>query len=168
MTGPRYVEVPADRMLGLLTEIGEAVTARGGAWSTGREGREVVVTIQPPGAGAVVKVYTTLAIAADQLRDCGEDAIRIAVVSVGPNPRGLAPSVKVLRTAPRDAGDRVQCLLDRVRDRVREQYRVAQHVPPCPRCGAPMAIRESVHGPFYGCTGYPNCREIKTVPRDHG
>ena len=35
----------------------------------------------------------------------------------------------------------------------------------CPRCGRPMALRTARHGThtgeqFYGCTGYPDCRQI--------
>ncbi len=28
----------------------------------------------------------------------------------------------------------------------------------CPECGLPMKLRQSKFGPFYGCTGYPECR----------
>jgi len=27
----------------------------------------------------------------------------------------------------------------------------------CPDCGALMVLRKSQHGPFYGCTCWPNC-----------
>jgi len=33
----------------------------------------------------------------------------------------------------------------------------------CPRCGAPLKLRSGVHGEFYGCTGYPNCRGTLSV-----
>lgn len=29
---------------------------------------------------------------------------------------------------------------------------------PCPECGARMVLRNSVHGPFYGCRSYPRCQ----------
>lgn len=29
---------------------------------------------------------------------------------------------------------------------------------PCPDCGAPMRLRHSKHGLFFGCSNYPNCR----------
>lgn len=28
----------------------------------------------------------------------------------------------------------------------------------CPKCGKPMVKRSGVNGPFYGCTGYPDCK----------
>jgi DNA topoisomerase-1 len=34
----------------------------------------------------------------------------------------------------------------------------------CPKCGKPMALRQSARGPFLGCTGYPKCRS--TMPVD--
>ena len=32
-----------------------------------------------------------------------------------------------------------------------------EHGPPCPRCGAKLALRESEYGPFWGCSTYPQC-----------
>lgn len=29
---------------------------------------------------------------------------------------------------------------------------------PCPDCGAAMVLRDSIHGPFYGCKNYPRCK----------
>lgn len=36
-------------------------------------------------------------------------------------------------------------------------------VPTCDRCGKPMVRRESARGPFYGCSGYPRCRNIQSI-----
>ncbi len=33
----------------------------------------------------------------------------------------------------------------------------------CPKCGKPLALRRSVYGQFWGCTGYPNCRHIEKL-----
>jgi DNA topoisomerase-1 len=30
----------------------------------------------------------------------------------------------------------------------------------CPKCGKPMVARQSQYGAFWGCSGYPRCREI--------
>ncbi|MBN1312031.1 MAG: DUF2726 domain-containing protein [Anaerolineae bacterium] len=46
---------------------------------------------------------------------------------------------------------------------------VAQSSPPnCPRCGVPMKLRTATKGvnagqQFYGCTNYPDCREIVRI-----
>jgi len=38
--------------------------------------------------------------------------------------------------------------------------------PKCNKCGKPMVLRTSAHGPFWGCTGYPNCKNA--VPDKDG
>jgi DNA topoisomerase-1 len=47
-------------------------------------------------------------------------------------------------------------------------------IPPCEKCGKPMALKRSRFGPFYGCTGYPECRNTRRIgpaaapPKDTG
>jgi len=47
-------------------------------------------------------------------------------------------------------------------------------VAPCEKCGRPMALKRSRFGVFYGCTGYPECKNIRKIgpraepPRDTG
>jgi DNA topoisomerase-1 len=31
-----------------------------------------------------------------------------------------------------------------------------------------MAVRRGRFGPFLGCTGYPECKGIKKIPKDKG
>jgi len=38
----------------------------------------------------------------------------------------------------------------------------------CDKCGKPMAVRRGRYGPFVGCTGYPECRNIKRLPKGGG
>ncbi|HWM89486.1 MAG TPA: type I DNA topoisomerase [Thermoanaerobaculia bacterium] len=41
-----------------------------------------------------------------------------------------------------------------------------EEIPPCEECGRPMALKRSRFGTFYGCTGYPECKNIrKTGPK---
>jgi DNA topoisomerase-1 len=35
--------------------------------------------------------------------------------------------------------------------------------PPCEKCGKPMALRRSRFGTFLGCTGYPECKNIRKL-----
>ncbi len=35
--------------------------------------------------------------------------------------------------------------------------------PTCPRCGRPMVRRSGPHGPFYGCSSFPVCRETRAL-----
>lgn len=36
----------------------------------------------------------------------------------------------------------------------------------CPDCGEPMKMRTSKHGPFYGCSTYPDCRGTVSCGKD--
>ncbi len=36
-----------------------------------------------------------------------------------------------------------------------------EEIPPCEKCGRPMALRRSRFGIFYGCTGYPECKNLR-------
>ena len=36
----------------------------------------------------------------------------------------------------------------------------------CDICGKPMTLRRGRFGPFLGCTGYPDCKNIKRLPKD--
>lgn len=159
--GPRYVEVPAERLLGALEAIRAGVEGKGGRFVKRREGREVVVDLVPPGGRAQATVYTTLAEGAEAVRECGEDAVRLFVsVNMPEGPRPLEEMQKILRTAPKGAEDRVQTFLDRLTEELREAYWRARHVPSCPKCGAAMATRATKAKParqFHGCIRYPTC-----------
>ncbi len=36
---------------------------------------------------------------------------------------------------------------------------------PCPECGAELVIRSGRHGPFLGCSRYPECQHIRPLKR---
>lgn len=166
--GPRYVEIPADRLLGLLRDIGAKVTAKGGAIVEGTMGREVVVDLFPPHGRTSVRIFTSLASGADAARDCGEDAVRIVLgTTVDGRWRPLGESEKILRTAPRDASDRVGVFLERLKERARGVYLEALNTPACPACGRAMGIREArANGSrFWGCCAFPECRGTRPVAR---
>lgn len=42
----------------------------------------------------------------------------------------------------------------------------AGEVPTCSRCGRPMVRKSSRWGDFWGCTGYPQCRQTKSITSD--
>jgi len=33
-------------------------------------------------------------------------------------------------------------------------------------CGKPMAVKRGRYGQFLGCTGYPECKNIKKIPKN--
>jgi hypothetical protein len=153
----RYVEIPAARLEAELEAIGEAVASRGGSWAWGVQGRERVFHLEVPGGAAKVLIFTSLAIGDSAVRGCGKDAIRLFLMAGG---RPVAKPRKVLRTAPPRIPDRVSYFLNRLREYIRDAYRDALRVRPCPRCGSPMVPREGPHGSFLGCASYPECKEV--------
>ncbi len=34
---------------------------------------------------------------------------------------------------------------------------------PCPQCGAELVIRSGKHGPFLGCSRYPECDYVRPL-----
>lgn len=40
---------------------------------------------------------------------------------------------------------------------------VTKEPPICDKCGKPMKLRNGKYGQFYGCTGYPNCKNTKKL-----
>lgn len=41
----------------------------------------------------------------------------------------------------------------------------AEEIPACELCGKDMALKKGRFGPFYGCTGYPECRNIRKIAK---
>lgn len=157
----RFVEVPADRLQDSLDVIGNLVEARGGsaAWTVSGRERVWELTLPPNGIARIIRVFTSMAVGAAVVRDCGKDAVRVVVgFHDGDRFRPLEKGQKILRTAPRDAEDRVAVFLERLRDQLRKAWVRAQKVRTCPKCGKPMAERKGRNGPFMGCTAYPECR----------
>lgn len=166
MSGPRFVQVPADRLLAELREIGARVTEKGGRLVEGVQGREIVVDVVPPGGRALVRVFTSLAAGASAVRGCGDDAVRLVIGADTPEGfRPLEKGQKILRTAPQKAEDRVAVFLERLREELRGAYSRARKVPSCPLCGRPMGLRSTKDKTrqFFSCIGYPSCKGAMSV-----
>lgn len=172
MEATRYVEVPADALMGRLQGIGAKVVERGGTYTEGVMGREVYVDLQPAGSKVTVRVYTSLSRGADAVRGCGEDAVRLVIGHWGKGREGprfwdLAPGRRIFRTAPTQLvlEERVKVFLDRFEDALRDAYRVAKDWHRCHACGCPMVERQNkARGTsFMGCTAYPDCRATAPV-----
>ena len=162
----RFVSVPSDRFLACLRAIGEAVVAKGGIYTEGVHGREIYVDIKPPKTVVFVRLYTSIAEGSEEVRDCGDDAVRYFIAhrnAATGKMWPLGPSTKVLRTAPRAHVDRAGFFLERLKDAIRVAYTKAIHAPVCVRCGQAMKLRMSKGGSFYGCTDYPVCKSTKMI-----
>ena len=171
MARTRFVEITAAALLAALRTVCEKVAAAGGSFEETTHGREVVFDLHHhSGAPSVVRVYTTLTQGADVLRACDSDAMRVVIgVEQDGRFRPLGKTRKILRTAPNNIhpDDRPGVCIDRLVAAVREAYSDVRSVPPCPDCGAPMALRKPKKGqtfkPFYGCVNYPRCRATKAA-----
>ena len=51
----------------------------------------------------------------------------------------------------------------RVEAKREHRQSVDEDAPKCPLCGAPMKLRHSSRGDFWGCTAYPTCRGTRPV-----
>lgn len=161
----RYVAITAAVLLGALRSIGEKIAAVGGTVREGLQGREVVFDLTPPGSPAFVRIYTSLANGAADVRDCGEDAVRLVIMAtVDERDKPLSQSQRIYRTAPQGLTEegRQAAFVTRLTDALREKYREARTIPRCPDCGAPLALREPKKegrqfAPFLGCVRYPKC-----------
>jgi hypothetical protein len=169
-----FVHIPADRFLTKLDEIGQKITAKGGRYvKEEKRGSEIVYEIALPPSEArsefvVLKIYTSITSGAHEVRDSGEDAIRIATGSISTGEfKRIKDTITVKRTAPNGIGDRVGAFLERFTLTLRDAYRFAQTIPLC-ECGHHMARRESRGGggevkAFWGCTTYPACKKTKNI-----
>lgn len=41
----------------------------------------------------------------------------------------------------------------------------AEEIPPCENCGKAMTLKKGRFGSFYGCTGYPECKNIRKIAK---
>ncbi len=163
--GKRFVEIPADRLTGLLEQIGGKVKhADLGSWSWHVAGRERVFDLVLFPKFGVVRIYTSLSIGGARARACGKDAVRVVVGAMnGDEFVPIESGQKILRTAPQGEVDRVAVFLNRLKVQIRQAYKRAAVVRYCPECGSLMRYRKGKYGPFYGCTSYPDCKHIDEV-----
>lgn len=66
------------------------------------------------------------------------------------------PSSPVSSPSPENATDNGQTTKDEA------------EVPPCELCGREMALKKGRFGAFYGCTGYPECKNIRKIDKKSG
>jgi hypothetical protein len=156
--GSKFIDVPAAALLATLSVICEKVTKAGGSCKQGKSGREVTFDVTPPNTPVFLRVYTSLGVGDDSVRDCGKDAVRLTVGSlIDGKYHPLAKSRRIYRTAPKGDHDaRVQAFLDRLTQALRDGYKTAKDQPICRVCENPFQIKENktTGNKFWGCTGY--------------
>jgi predicted RNA-binding Zn-ribbon protein involved in translation (DUF1610 family) len=73
-----------------------------------------------------------------------------------------------LTTHLRQAMAQKKPTLSRSEDKIQQAASEAAAVPPCPRCGAPMVLRQAKRGArkgeeFWGCPNFPKCRGTRDL-----
>ena len=96
-------------------------------------------------------VYVNSSIGEEQVaQDTGDNSIRVWVEYDG------KPLKKSQHWTTRVPGWQ-----DRLIDQIRKAFKIIDDIeynPPCPKCGGAMQLRAGVHGKFYGCLKFPDCR----------
>jgi len=138
----------ASELVRMLEVAGFLFQDRGNPWTEELSATRVIHTRMK------IMIYTTITggprvgsrVTPDNLevRRNGQDAIRIAVVSMGGTPRGLLKLTRINRTGTREA------ITARTLDRLRDAWTQAREIPIC-SCGAPKFIAKS---------GAPTCSDL--------
>lgn len=161
-----FVSVPKDRLLAAIDAMGFPTTQT-------VQGRELVVDIHLPECMNVVRVYTSLTVGADAVRDAGDDAVRLVVGTYSGMYKKFFPTkagVTLKRTAPRAETEdrRVMAWIARFSTSLNHVIEIAERHKslPCPRCLSPMVqrVRSKDKKPFLGCANFPNCKFCCDVP----
>lgn len=156
----RFVDVPSARILEAIKSVGYDVQFE-------TAGSEVVARLRPDDLPYSVRIFTTVSTIpggmSKQVRECGQDAVRLLLVLDSGQFTYLvaAPAEKILRTAPNDVrGEewRVRTFCERLRGRIEALIQKARTIPTCPTCAKPMMVRSSRGSDFFGCSRYPECR----------
>lgn len=127
----RYVEIDRGRMETFLQGMGFTEMFV----EPSRYERELIyVRCHDKDPKLVIKVYTSIASSSSVARERGADAIRVVLVGSSPGvlSAGIWKGTKILRTGT------VAGVFERIRERAREAYAVANRVrlaPHCKECG---------------------------------
>lgn len=166
--GTKFFAVNTHNFLVTLRRIGKKIEKAGGGFGEMIVGQEkVFVYYLPEPHKTTVRIFTSIN-SQNQLRDLGDDAIRIVVGAVLKDRFVPFSTTRVFRTAPKgDEKTREKAFLNRVTEKLRDAYKAARAVPVCPKCGNPMKKREPKRNqnfqPFFGCVQFPECNGTKQI-----
>ena len=79
------------------------------------------------------------------------------------------PVIQVIRRAkrPQELCINPECETKKIGDaesrKEAEQVESGKIEKKCPKCGKNLALRRSVYGSFYGCSGYPKCKYTENI-----
>ena len=107
------------------------------------------------GKNVCIRVYTS--VVGSSSRDCGKDALRVAVF-------GRNHDKVVLRSGSKRV-NRIGTWKKNLQARIDELSEKKYNVVKCPCCGSLMTCRKSKKGGnlFWGCSSYPKCNKILSI-----
>jgi hypothetical protein len=164
----KFFSVNPHNFLVTLRRIGRKIEKAGGGYGEMLVGQEKVITYYLPKPHKTnVKIFTSIN-SNGEIRDCGEDAIRIVVGTALEDRFVPFSTTRIFRTAPQGTEEqREKAFLNRITEKLRSAYKEALSIPTCPKCQNPMKKREPKRNqnfkPFWGCVQFPECRATQQI-----
>ena len=62
--------------------------------------------------------------------------------------------------------DGILQIKDEITAIIDEERKIVEEAGVCEKCGRPFEIKTGRFGKFLACTGYPECKTIKAIPKD--
>lgn len=117
--------------------------------------RELVYEAKSENDSFILRVYSSLDKRTGQARDKGSDAIRTVVLHADSG----RPVLKEKRT------NRIKTWCKNLRKKIDSLKNRQEEIEFCSKCGSIMVIRanKKTGNKFYGCTGYPDCKNTKSL-----
>jgi len=102
-----------------------------------------------------MRIYSSLDKRTGEARDKGSDAIRLVVLHT----ESERPVVTEKRT------NRIKTWKKNLKKKINNVAQNSGNIETCDNCGSVMVIRENKDSgnKFYGCTGYPECKNTKSL-----
>ena len=116
----RFVAVPA-------TTIRERLAAAGFRLLPATSGEEVYERAHDKDARYTIKVYSSIQRGAEEVRDCGADAIRVVAIFADSKFHWPAREVPIFKATRVHRAGTVEAVLDRMIERAREAYAAINH-----------------------------------------
>ena len=76
------------------------------------------------------------------------------------------PIKQKLKKGELNTVDGILQVKDEITTIIEEERRIVEEAGVCEKCGRPFEIKTGRFGKFLACTGYPECKTIKAIPKD--
>lgn len=76
------------------------------------------------------------------------------------------PIKQKLKKGELNTVDGILQIKDEITAIIDEERKIVEEAGVCEKCGRPFEIKTGRFGKFLACTGYPECKTIKAIPKD--